>query len=357
MSALPRNNPLDFLGRRPAKTQLGPTAGDYIGDLGLALMGAGVTSNVPVGQRLVAGLQGAQGNYRQQVAQAAAAQAKERKFQLQLAEYMRKLGAPQSDLGKVYKDERGGLVPEGTAAGVAASKTTKYKERDFSLPGGMIQKQVSYDNGRSWEPVGEPYDRREPMSVVANDEGVFIVDKRKLGGGGGTGGAVTPLLDKTSDKQRSIGGFYGRARASNDIIKDLGAPAGKGELLALRNMVVDAGDAWASTMYADGSTQQYAQAALDFISAVLRKESGATLTADERSSEYAKYFPMPGDTEATITQKAQSRSRQLRALRQEAGKALKGVTTGPETTDALADEVTGFGVPVLRYDSQGNRIQ
>jgi hypothetical protein len=45
-------------------------------------------------------------------------------------------------------------------------KDPGYKERDLPISGGKVQKEVSYDGGRTWQPVGEPYDRRDPYLIM-----------------------------------------------------------------------------------------------------------------------------------------------------------------------------------------------
>jgi hypothetical protein len=45
-------------------------------------------------------------------------------------------------------------------------KDPGYKERDLAVSGGQFQKQVSYDGGRTWQPVGKPYDVRDPYLIV-----------------------------------------------------------------------------------------------------------------------------------------------------------------------------------------------
>lgn len=175
MSALPRGNP-GVLGRRPVRTRLGPTAGDYIGDLGLALLGAGVTSEVPVGQRLVQGLQGVANNYRQQMEAAAALEAKERAFQLQLAEYMRKAGAPQSDAGKLEADYRSGMVGEDAyRAGLAKLRgrgaTTKWAlDRQTNRPVAVTDDMLLENPDRYTKvPTGTRVDLADGTSVSIGD--------------------------------------------------------------------------------------------------------------------------------------------------------------------------------------------
>ena len=57
--------------------------------------------------------------------------------------------------------------------------------------------------------------------------------------------------------------------------------------------------------------QTYTTAKEDFITAVLRKESGAVINADEFTREDRKYFPQKGDTPERIQQKAEARRRAI----------------------------------------------
>lgn len=61
--------------------------------------------------------------------------------------------------------------------------------------------------------------------------------------------------------------------------------------------------------------QQAEQAGLEFLQAILRKDTGAAITPAE-TQEYGKvYLPRPGDTPETIAQKKQSRIRALEAIK------------------------------------------
>ncbi|KZX61305.1 hypothetical protein A3724_13820 [Alcanivorax sp. HI0033] len=62
--------------------------------------------------------------------------------------------------------------------------------------------------------------------------------------------------------------------------------------------------------------QQYKATASEWIRAKLRKESGAAIPPEEMNSEFATYFYVPGDSQATIKQK--------RALRARAEEAMQG---------------------------------
>jgi hypothetical protein len=65
--------------------------------------------------------------------------------------------------------------------------------------------------------------------------------------------------------------------------------------------------------------QQNDQARRDFVSAVLRKESGAAISASEYANEEKKYFPQLGDSEAVIKQKQNSRLKAIEGLKSQAG--------------------------------------
>jgi hypothetical protein len=83
------------------------------------------------------------------------------------------------------------------------------------------------------------------------------------------------------------------------------------------------------------ATQQYDQAAQDWIRAKLRKESGAAIGADEMKQEYATYFPMVGDTPEKIAQKAEARRVVTLGMGKSAGKAYQPYVP-PEPPPAAA---------------------
>jgi hypothetical protein len=68
-----------------------------------------------------------------------------------------------------------------------------------------------------------------------------------------------------------------------------------------------------------GEQQQVDQARRNFISAVLRKESGAAIAPSEYANEEKKYFPQIGDTQKTIEQKQEARKLAIKALEAQAG--------------------------------------
>jgi hypothetical protein len=73
--------------------------------------------------------------------------------------------------------------------------------------------------------------------------------------------------------------------------------------------------------FKSGDVKVYEQAKNDFISAVLRKESGAAIGEQERAAEEAKYFPRVGDTPEVIANKAASRNQAFVNLKTQGGRA------------------------------------
>lgn len=68
--------------------------------------------------------------------------------------------------------------------------------------------------------------------------------------------------------------------------------------------------------------QSQNQAEDNFLNAVLRKESGASISPAERQSGERQYFPRPGDAKEVVDQKRQNRLLAMAGLEAEAGSAL-----------------------------------
>lgn len=73
----------------------------------------------------------------------------------------------------------------------------------------------------------------------------------------------------------------------------------------------------------DARNRQFNQAEQDFISAVLRKESGAAISDAEYEREAKKYIPMAGDDPETLKMKSQARKAALEGMRRSAGPSYK----------------------------------
>lgn len=176
--------------------------------------------------------------------------------------------------------------------------------------------------------------------VVERDDGTFLVDTRTgqakpvIGQGGQPlAGGGKPL----TETQSNAVAFGARAIAANKIASDLenkgvtntgiirtaiGGTVGQAPIVGerLEQGVRSTFNILPSVLGGpSGEQQQVDQARRNFISAVLRKESGAAIGASEYANEERKYFPQIGDTQKTIEQKQEARRLAIKALEAQAG--------------------------------------
>ena len=87
--------------------------------------------------------------------------------------------------------------------------------------------------------------------------------------------------------------------------------------------------------------QMFMQAKLDFLNAVLRKESGAVIGAEELAKGDQQYFPQPGDSPEVIAQKAENRKTAIKGVREASGKPTsEGDGSGSQTKPVVIDGYT-----------------
>jgi hypothetical protein len=90
--------------------------------------------------------------------------------------------------------------------------------------------------------------------------------------------------------------------------------------------------------------QQVNQAKSNFITAVLRKESGAVISDSEFEREDKKYFPQINDNDAVIKQKANARKLAIRAMEIQAGPGAKQMGGAGGVTNANPNDPLGLGL-------------
>lgn len=159
-------------------------------------------------------------------------------------------------------------------------------------------------------------------------------------------------LERFNEGQLQAANFASRMEESNRIFNDLdladpkaveartGLLGGAAELLAilpLGEFGSGAGEALVRT-FSTPEQQRYLNAAENWITANLRKESGAVIGAEEKANEYRKYFPIAGDSGAVIQQKAR--------LREKVTKGMKGQSAG------AFDEIFGDEIKVREQETR-----
>ena len=126
-------------------------------------------------------------------------------------------------------------------------------------------------------------------------------------------------------------GYAKRARQAESELAGIPQETGTSYINILTDMLPNAAQRPA--------VQQYKQIKDNFITAVLRKESGASISDPEYSREEKKYFPQPGDSDAVIEQKKRAREQAMLNLEAEGARALPRVGSAQAPQDEVMSQV------------------
>lgn len=210
--------------------------------------------------------------------------------------------------------------------------------RKLSLPNGMVQDQQSADGGRTWNPVGEPYDRRDPLkSITFVDEqgnmNMGLVDTRTIGQ---EDNQQEPRIVGLSRKPRAVGeaATISSARSAiTDLSRATGALFDNGKLN--RRMLLGSSLPWT-----DGrSARQEVRRAIEV---VLRARTGAAAPDQEVDNYMALYFPSVFDQDDAAVRKVQALNEFLGGILNEVG-AVQQQRAAPQIP---------AGARVLRYNPE-----
>jgi hypothetical protein len=193
--------------------------------------------------------------------------------------------------------------------------------------------------------TGTINDFKNQMSEA--DKARIAIDKQRLGLEGARFGLEKEKFanelggTKLTETQGNATGFGLRAKEANQIATQLEQ---KGVAIPGKTSTVVSGIAGMTPFVGDkyseatkslfnvlpeamgglSSDQQLnSQARKNFVSAVLRKESGAAISPQEYATEEKKYFAQLGDSDAVIKQKQDARNMAIRALELQAGPGAK----------------------------------
>lgn len=99
--------------------------------------------------------------------------------------------------------------------------------------------------------------------------------------------------------------------------------------------------------------QKYDAVTRNFITAVLRKESGATISDSEIATANKMYIPQPGDAPAVLDQKKRNRELAIKALETQAGpNGIPNVPARTAVTKQGIDSRTGQPVTLILQNGQ-----
>lgn len=212
----------------------------------------------------------------------------------------------QNLLGNVFLQGGGGVstTEQGRASMAAdaararasdASAASSYASADSTRQRlGIAQAQFALQRAGQWNPGGRAAGGTSGGGELKLTEGQSkdMVYLRR-------GSEANALLDKYANNLTMTGGDQGWRGIADSVVR--GLPFGLGEGAAA-NVAVS------------GERQQAEQAAKEFLSAILRKDTGAAITNQEIEIYGKTYLPQPGDSESTLQQKARARQVALEAI-------------------------------------------
>jgi hypothetical protein len=222
------------------------------------------------------------------------------------------------------RTEQAGQAKAGAAenyaqADNARASATKTREETGRARGGDI-KEVIRPDGAVWL-VNKTTGQARP---VVDSDGNAVTTTPKGGGKGGAGGGK-PL----TEGQAKANLFGNRMQESDKVLREMEDEGvyRPGNIKAMAEGVAGAvpiiGDslregASAATNWTQSPAQQKIdQARRDFINAVLRRESGATIQPHEFENADKQYFPQLGDSKEVREQKRRNRERVTQLMLQE----------------------------------------
>ncbi|MGG6341550.1 hypothetical protein ACQ5SB_20770 [Stenotrophomonas geniculata] len=148
---------------------------------------------------------------------------------------------------------------------------------------------------------------------------------------GGAGGAAGP--GKLTEGQGKDIVYFSRGRDSNALLQKFGDnllmtqgnQGARGILDSALRGLPFVGDSGLVNGLISSDRQQAQQAAAEFLSAILRKDTGAAITKQEFDIYGPMYLPMPGDSAATLEQKAVARQGALEGIKAGLGNAQAAI--------------------------------
>lgn len=175
------------------------------------------------------------------------------------------------------------------------------------------------------------FDQSQPKGqIVQTDNGPVLVDPRTGLGRVVTGPDGEPLPGQTkplNDSQSKSLLFGSRAREADKVLNDLAATGTTSSVPGSRAPVIGG----LISALQGGNQQSLDQAKRDFMTAVLRRESGASISPSEFDTADKQYFPQIGDSPQVIKQKAANRRLVIDGILSEVPEKQRGSLSRPQT--------------------------
>ena len=251
-------------------------------------------------------------------------------------------GSKAFDLKNVSKDESGDIITTDITGGTTdikpSTKTDKTQKAPvtWTVPNGRKETTYGYDaNGKqiilgvkNLDAPKAPEQPKQPrLQQVTNENGTFLlnIDTGEVKPVMIGGKQLQPVVKKPeapSGEESKSAGYAFRMGEANKILTDFetnkkGMPSYAASMAGGVPIIGD----YLERKAQDQNQQLYKNAALAWLRAKLRDESGATIQNLESNNEYRTYFPLVGDEPETIKQKAKLREIAEAEMMLKAGKA------------------------------------
>jgi hypothetical protein len=202
-------------------------------------------------------------------------------------------GAPSGYLWKDPTDPRKGASP---IPGISNGPEWRDATPDEAKAHGAVSGQINTKTGQA------QWDKPQPgMRIESDGQGGFTFAE-----GAAAGGQGKPF---TEGQTKDIA-FATRAEGALQVLEPVaGALTSRGDIL------LEKGPLGVGRDYQNREFQLAKQAGDEFLQAILRKDTGAAITAQEQELYGTTYLPQPGDSPQLLTQKAESRKRAVAALK------------------------------------------
>jgi hypothetical protein len=169
--------------------------------------------------------------------------------------------------------------------------------------------------------------RLSRQTTLTTPDGTMIMPGYNLNQPAATPPNAQLVPKQTTDAERLASGYAERMSAAENIFSEL---SGKGfDPVNTQDAAGAALPGIAEAVVTSPEYKSYRSAAEDWITANLRKESGATITPQEFDRDFKKYFPQPLDPPEVQQQKAQARKLAEQNVRFASGKAGEQRTAQP----------------------------
>jgi hypothetical protein len=169
----------------------------------------------------------------------------------------------------------------------------------------------------------------EKTKLVQSDNGPLVVNMHTGQGKSvlGTDGQQLPGVTKPLNDSQSKALLFGtRMQQAHKVLDQLSKEGTTSSVPGSRAPIVGG----AITAMSSANQQMLDQAKRDFMTAVLRRESGASISTGEFETADKQYFPQIGDSKAVIAQKARNRKLAIDGILAEVPEKQRGSITPAE---------------------------